>query len=59
MLFGNSDIFSDKEPIFREEGMCKDCIMYDLKKGMCLKYTMWSKRDQTCKSFKGQEKHDD
>jgi len=34
----------------RDEGKCRDCKMYD-GKAMCTKYTMYSRPNQTCKSF--------
>ena len=39
----------------REEGKCRDCKLYD-GKAMCNKYTMFSRPNQTCKSFAKKEK---
>ena len=37
-------------------GNCRHCANYDLEKGMCKKYMMLSKTDQTCRAWTGEKK---
>ena len=50
----NGIMIRGPDEIEREEGKCRECKMYD-GKAMCTRYTMYSRPNQTCKSFARKE----